>query len=128
MNNKKTILIADRKPSIRKFLKREIDNVNFNVVLAKNGQEVIDMVFKDELLDFLIIDPELPFNLNINIWEKLNMRIPPLPILIHGFRKDYESQTNLLKNTVFIQKSGHSSIEIKKYILDFFKYDTISGE
>ena len=82
------------------------------MVLAKNGQEVIDMVFKDELLDFLIIDPELPFNLSMNIWEKLNMRIPPLPTLIHGFCKNYEMQTNLLKHTVFIQKSGHKYLSI----------------
>ena len=92
-----TILIADRNRHVREFLRREMIKEGYHVREAKNGQEVLREVYTHEHLDLLILDPDLP-DVNISIiLEKLENRIPALPVVIHAFPSDYIDDPDILK-------------------------------
>ena len=66
-----TILIADRNPHIREFLRREMMAEGYRARLAKNGREVLRLVYQRGPLDLLILDPDLPDAGEVPVLEKL---------------------------------------------------------
>ena len=58
MENKNTftILVADRNPNVRDFLKRELMAEGYRVLQAKDNREVLKRVFSRTPLDLLIFD------------------------------------------------------------------------
>ncbi len=114
MNGKRNILIADRNPHVRKFLEREMKSAGYHVLLAKNCQEVIKIVYQPGPLDLLIMDPDLPGKEETFIWEKLSARLPSISIVIHGFSGDYYGCPEIPADAVFVEKSGSSIQSIKK--------------
>ena len=69
MESHYTLLIADKNPHIREFLKRELSSNGYAVHLAENCCQVL-MIIGDNI-DLLILDPELPDAEETNILEKL---------------------------------------------------------
>jgi len=121
MNKKFSILVADRNPRVREFLKREITAEGYKVLLAKTCEEVLYRIYHDESLDLLIMDPDLPDKGASIIWEKLQARIPPIPVVVHGFLSDYSTNSEDLAATVFIEKSGNSVENIKKAVIEILE-------
>jgi DNA-binding response OmpR family regulator len=78
MGNSHTILIADRNPHIRTFLKREMEAEGYGVRLAKNGSEVMKWAFGSYPLHLLIIDADLPDTDGLDTLKKLKNRMPSL--------------------------------------------------
>ena len=60
MNDRITILIADRNSHVRMFLMRELMAEGYRVILAATAENVLKMVFTRGDIDLLIIDPHLP--------------------------------------------------------------------
>jgi len=109
-------LIADRNRHVREFLRREMIEEGYHVREAKNGQEVLREVYTHEHLDLLILDPDLP-DVNIStILEKLENRIPALPVVIHAFPSDYIDDPDILKKTPFVEKRGDSIEHLKSVV------------
>ena len=84
-----TILIADRNPHVRDFLRREMVSEGYRVRLARNGQEVLKSVLDDEPPDLLILDLDLPDVSDMTLLQRVQERIPTLPIVIHTFFTEY---------------------------------------
>ena len=121
MEKRFTILIADRNRHVREFLRRELIKEGYHVREAKNGQEVLREVYTHEHLDLLILDPDLP-DVNIStILDKLENRIPPLPVVIHGFPPDDFDNQDVLEKTPFVEKKGDSIEQLKKMAFDVLK-------
>jgi len=114
MNGNYTILVADRNPHVRKFLEREMKSAGYEVLLAKNCQEVLKIVYQQRPLELLIMDPDLPGKEETVIWERLSARLPPIPVVIHGFSIDYCRGPEMPDGAVFVEKSGISIENIKK--------------
>lgn len=113
-----TILIVDRNPYIRELLKREMTKAGYHVREAKNGQEVLREIYTHEHLDLLILDPDLP-DVNIStILEKVENRIPPLPVVIHGFPQDYIDKPDDSEKTPFVEKREDSIEHLKRVIFE----------
>jgi DNA-binding NtrC family response regulator len=110
------ILIADRNPHVRNFLKRELEAEGHHVRLAENGGELIRWAFRPEPLDVVILDPDLPNTDAARLLEKLKDRIPPLPVVIHTFGVDYQESANCGKADAFVEKGGNSVESLKKII------------
>ena len=83
--NQFTILIADRNPHIREFLRRELISAGYRVQLAKDGREVLRMTDADEPPELLILDLDMPYVNGLTILEELQNRKSPLPVVIHTF-------------------------------------------
>lgn len=112
------LLIADRNSHIRKFLKREMQAEGYNVQLAKNGREVLDLVFSSVPIDLIIIDLDLPDASEYNVFKSLEDRIPPLLTIIHGFLPDLQEFLLVNSSAVFVQKQGNSIEKLKKLVYE----------
>lgn len=85
MEIKFTILIADRNPRIRQFLKREFVSDGYQVLLAKNRDELVSTIWRDDTLDLLVVDDEILTPDESQVVQRLSNRIPPLSFIIHGY-------------------------------------------
>jgi DNA-binding NtrC family response regulator len=90
----------------------------YHVREAKNGQEVLKEVYTHERLDLLILDPDLPDVSTSTILEKLENRIPELPVVIHAFPADYSDDPDILKKVPFVEKGGDSIEHLKSVVCE----------
>ena len=118
MNSLKHILIADRNPHVRRFLKRELEAEGYRIRLAESGVDVLKWAFHPDPLDLIILDPDLPDTGAGQLMDKLKDRVPPLKVVIHAFLSDYAAPPDTLIADAFIEKGGNSIEALKKVILD----------
>ena len=111
-----TILIADRNPHVRKFLKREMLAAGYQVRLAENGREVLKIAFHQESLDLLILDPNLPDTDAAPLITQLQNRIPLLPIVVHTFLSEYPDPSDSFGVDAVIEKNGNSIENLKTVV------------
>jgi DNA-binding NtrC family response regulator len=111
-----TVLIADRNPHVRCFLKRELAAEGFHVILAENGHEILKWSFSPSPLDLVVIDPNLPDMDSSALLQKLSGRIPPLPIVLHTLPGEGENADDMRGMIVFVEKGGQSVDRLKAVI------------
>ncbi len=116
MKEKFTILIADRNPHVREFLKREMATEGYEVRLAENGREVLKLAYQTEAPDLLILDPDMPDTEVVFILKKLQNRIPALPVIIHTFISDYADIEAFFTTAGFVEKKGNSVESLKEMV------------
>ena len=114
MKKEFTILIADRNSNVREFLKREMMAAGYRVRLAENGKEVVKWTYRQEPLDLLILDPDLPDMEESDLMAKLSNRIPVLPIILHTYLSDHENHSTMLTRVAFVEKQGNSVERLKQ--------------
>lgn len=115
------ILIADRNPHVRGFLKREMEAEGYRVEVAGNSYEIMKRVFGHISLHLLIMDPDLPDADERDIMTILDERIPALPIIIHRFSADYNGRPALPGKVVFVEKGGRSIEKLKNVAAEILK-------
>ncbi len=119
-----TILIADRNPHVRKFLKREMMAEGYGIKVAEKGRQVLEMVYKSEPLDLLLLDPDLMDMDGRELLKKLQDRIPTLPVIVHAFSDDYDKIGVDLIGVTFVEKKGdsieHLKLLVKKMLGGYF--------
>ena len=125
MQKKINLLVVDRNPHIRNFLKREFQSEGYNVKLAKNGKELMDLIYSSEPIDLVIIDPDIPDMTLSNLFKSLEDRVPPLPFVIHSDLYDYLESTSHISKATFVLKQGSSSETLKDVILNILKESQI---
>lgn len=113
-----TILIADRNPHVREFLRREMMAEGYRVRLAKNGHEVLRWIYHYEPLDLVILDLDLPDANDAPLLDKLNDRIPTLPVVVHTLSTDDVAANGDSLPVVFVEKEGDSIENLKKVVAD----------
>ena len=119
MGKQYTILIADRNRHVREFLKREMLAEGYQVRLAKTTREVLTSVYHPEPLDLVILDLDLPEVNELGVLEKIQDRIPTLPLVLHSFNTDYAgNRPDMVSMAVFVEKSGDSIEGLKKVVSD----------
>ncbi|MFO7554700.1 MAG: response regulator [Desulfobacterales bacterium] len=112
------LLIADRNPHIRNFLKREMEAEGYHVKLAKNAREVLNVIYSSEPIDLSIIDLDLPGADELNLLRCLEDRIPVLPFVIHSYVSDYRETSSNFRAATIVPKQGSSSETLKDVIKD----------
>jgi DNA-binding NtrC family response regulator len=112
------LLIVDRNPHIRNFLKREFQSEGYTVQLAKNSRELVDLIYGSEPIDLVIIDPVFPDVSQLNLFKSLEDRVPPLPLVIHSDLDDYLESTSHISKAAFVPKRGSSSETLKGVVWD----------
>jgi len=116
MTTKFTILIADRNPHVREFLRREMAEEGYLVRLAESGREVLRWSYCPEPLDLLILDPELPDVESAALFAQLANRIPALPMVIHSFACNEELAKEVYGEVAFVEKRGNSIDHLKTVV------------
>ncbi len=105
MLNQCKILIADRNRHVREFLRRELGAEGYQVAVARDGRELLACIDGTEPPHLLILDLEIPYLDELEIWTLLKDRQPPLPVVVHTFLPDPAHLTVPLVAT-FLEKKG----------------------
>lgn len=109
-----TILIADRNPHVRNFLKRELALEGYRIRLAENAHEVLKWAYHSDPLDLVILDPDFIEADQSALLKRLQNRVPMLPLVIHGFHSDDEHYSVDSRNTIFVEKREDSVEHLKQ--------------
>jgi DNA-binding NtrC family response regulator len=110
------VLIADKNPRIRKFLKREFTLAGYAVRLADNSESLLKIIYGPTRLDLLIIDPDMP-DVDITcLSRKLSDRIPPLPVILHTLDPELISLQFSQTPAELVEKNGGSIENLKKTV------------
>lgn len=119
MNKTVILLIADRNPHVREFLKREMMADGYQIRLVKSGQELInDVQNPDTLPDMVILDPDLPDANDLSLVHHIHQIVPGLPIVIHTLQTDMIHQLDALHPVIFVEKKGSSVDHLKQAVKD----------
>ena len=121
MERKYTILIADRNPHVREFLRREMSAAGYRVLLADKGRDVVRRVYQHEPVDLLILDPDLPDVEESAVLKKIRNRIPALPVVVHTYVSDYETHKDLSNAAAFVEKRGSSIENLRQVVSDILQ-------
>jgi DNA-binding NtrC family response regulator len=121
MQKEFNLLIVDRNPHIRNFLKREFQSEGYTVRLAKNSRELLNLIYSSAPIDLVIIDPDIPDVSQPNLLKSLEDRIPTLPFVIHSDPDDYLESTSHISKAAFVPKQGSSSEALKDVVWNLLK-------
>lgn len=129
-----TILVADKNRNVRDFLRRELSEDGYDIVVATDGNQVEARIESDTAPDLLVIDLEAPEIDGSKILEMSQTRRPPLPVIIHTFLTEESVRDRVQETESYIEKSGNldhlrSAIEemLKKFYPDRFMLGCRSG-
>ena len=110
-----TLLIADRNPHVRKYLKREFSGPACNVRTAEKAEAVLADIYGAAGPDLLIVDPDLPDTPGEALLKNLIDRLPPLTIIVHTLH--VEDFAHIGEKGVFLVEKRGNSIERLKQIV-----------
>jgi DNA-binding NtrC family response regulator len=115
------LLIADRNPHIRDFLKRELTAEGYHVYLAKTSRELLETIACINTLDLLILDPDLPDQNDPDILMKIQSLSPGIPIVIHSHQPAPNERADRCGHVGFVEKKGNSIDQLKQTIFSIVK-------
>jgi len=104
------ILIADRNRHVRDFLRRELSAEGYEVEVARDGREVLSRINGDDPPHLLILDLEIPYLDEPEVWARLKDRQPALPVVIHTFLPEYPTNLTLPIAAAFLEKKGDTDL------------------
>jgi DNA-binding NtrC family response regulator len=110
------LLIADKNPRIRDFLKREFTTVGYTVRLAETGEQLLKILSARVPVDLLIIDPDFPDTDYSVLTKTLQEHIPPLQVVLHTLDADMNTPGLHPKPTQWVEKNGCSVENLKKTV------------
>lgn len=121
------ILVADRNPHIRKFLKRELAGAGYNVWIAENAKELLRHVYGNRQINLLVLDPDFPGIDATDLYQKLAVQQPQLPVVLHGISRTDDHVDVAGKSVLRIEKNGSSVEVLKQTIRDILSEIDRSG-
>ena len=110
MANGCKILIADRNRHVRDFLRRELSTEGYEVEVARDGREVLNRINGEAPPHLLILDLEIPYLDEPEVWTRLKDRQPHLPVVIHTFLPEYPINLTLPIAEAFLEKKGDTDL------------------
>ncbi len=116
----KKILVADDEMSIRLLYSEELKEEGYEVYLASNGKEALEIVEKVPL-DLVILDIKMPEMDGIEALRQIKERRPNLPVLLSTAYGEYKQDFSTWASDEYLVKS--SDLEdlraaVKRYLKD----------
>ncbi len=111
------ILIADRNRNVRDLLRRELTAEGYVVEVARDAREVLDRINGKDPPHLLILDLEIPYLDEPEVWARLKDRQPPLPVVIHTFLPEYPTHLTVPLAAAFLEKKGDTD-ELKAVVAE----------
>jgi DNA-binding NtrC family response regulator len=99
------ILIADRNRHVRDFLRRELTAEGYLVEVARDGREVMAKIDGDQPPHLLILDLEIPYLDEQELWCRLEACRPPLPVVVHSFLPEFPTHLAVPQAAAFLEKT-----------------------
>lgn len=102
------VLIADRNPHVREYLRRELSRIDLPVEVAEDGRELLRRIATRPEIDLLVLDPDLPFLEERALARRLRARMPPLAVVLHSFGAERGDWPSLWRRLPLVEKGGDS--------------------
>lgn len=114
LSGKKTILVTDDDPNIRRLLSSELGEAGFHVLLAENGMDAIS-ILKSTKVDLVILDIMMPkiSGFDVAAVIKNDPKTMDIPIMIHSIVDDRERGLRIGVDR-YIPKTGDMSLILKE--------------
>jgi DNA-binding NtrC family response regulator len=109
-------LIADRNRNVREYIRREMTAGGYEVLVAGSGRDVLRHASSPEPLDLIILDPDLPDSNGLPLLEKIEDRIPSVPVVIHSFSSDARNESAFSNASGFVEKDASSIDRLKSIV------------
>jgi CheY-like chemotaxis protein len=116
----KKILVADDEMSIRLLYSEELKEEGYEVYLAANGREALDIVAKVPL-DLVILDIKMPEMDGIEALRQIKERQPDLPVLLSTAYGEYRQDFATWASDEYLVKSSDLDdlkAAVKRYLKD----------
>lgn len=107
------ILIADRNPHVRTYLKRELKALGYDILLARSCREVIAHIEGFRHVDALVLDPDLPGADVYDFPRKLTAYLPKIPTVLHTLEVQVKADFDLQADGIVVEKKGNSVEQIQ---------------
>ena len=98
VRNKKTIFIVDDEEMIREIAVDMLDHMGYNVILAKDGLDAIE-IFSNQhsVIDLVLVDLIMPRMNGLVCYEKLKAINPDVPIIIASGLGELSKKQSILE-------------------------------
>ena len=96
MNNEYNLLVVDDEPGMREFLEIMLRKEEYNVKVASNGEEAIDMLQK-ETFDLAIVDIQMPGINGIEVLKNTREHHPNTTVIMITAFASHESAIEAMK-------------------------------
>ncbi len=116
----KKILVADDEMSIRLLYSEELKEEGYEVYLASNGKEALEVVEKVPV-DLIILDIKMPEMSGIEVLRKIKEKNPDLPVLLSSAYSEYKQDFGTWASEEYIVKSSDMEdlkAAVKKHLKD----------
>jgi DNA-binding NtrC family response regulator len=121
VNGEHTVLVADRNPHVREFLRRELTASGYRVLLARNARDLQQQLLSPEAIHLLILDPDLPDIEGLSLAQIISRRSPPLPVVFHALPDDLRDWQQWFRSVTFVEKAGGSVEDLKTAVADMLR-------
>jgi two-component system response regulator len=84
------LLFADNEPGVRQYLKQELEEDGFHVVLTRDGVETLELLEK-LLVDVVILDEHMPRCSGLETAKRIKLLHPDLPVILFTADQNFEN-------------------------------------
>jgi DNA-binding response OmpR family regulator len=112
------ILVADRNPHVREFLRREMAGEGYRVRLARNAHELLEEGLERMAADLLILDPDLPGMELGPLLQRIGRGSPAMRIVVHALPDDTRLSDPCAAGVIFVEKGGNSIERLKRVVAE----------
>jgi len=111
-----TILLAEDEEAIRSFTEQALKEFGYNVLVARNGEEAIEIFLRNKEIDLAVLDVVMPRKGGKEAFEEMHTRNPRLKVIfMSGYSADAIHDSFVLNaGTPFIQKPFGPTILARK--------------
>jgi DNA-binding response OmpR family regulator len=88
--------------------------------VARDGREVLSKIDGDGSPHLLILDLEIPYLDEQELWCRLNACRPPLPVVIHTFLPEYPTHLAVPQAAAFLEKKEDTD-QLKAVVADVIR-------
>jgi len=122
------ILVVEDEPVTKKTIQRILEKSEYEVTLASNGKEGLQMV-KSKMMDLIVTDYMMPKMDGLEFFKKmrLNKATEHIPIIILTKRSDMQSSFEYLGVDCFLSKPVHPGILLINVALFIQRNKKIKG-
>jgi len=100
------VLVADSNRNVREFVRRELLLAGYEAETSGSSRELLSLIQNDSLLDLLVLDPEMPLLDQNALRSLLEGRLPPLPVILYGYREETGQGNFLRLSSAFVERGG----------------------
>ncbi len=128
------ILIAERNPRMRDFLRREFSKQEFKVDSAANGEELFSKLNADGGIHLVVLAANTPGNSGGVLLQQLVADFPDIPVILNTYLEDLPDDPVLQRVAAMVDKNENPekltrmvTRVLERYYPDFVGSDRLEG-